>query len=383
MTARLRFPSKRSRLRKHAEPKESEPYRTPFQHDRDRIIHSRAFRRLAAKTQVTTLPDSSHCRTRLTHTIEVSQVARTVAGALGLNVDLVEALALAHDIGHPAFGHTGEAALDKEMQRFGSSFDHNCHALRIVEYFETRYAGFRGLNLTFEVREGLIKHSRDLDPDDGLHCEYLPHLRPPLESQLIDCADEVAYLTADMEDAVEGGFLGIEDLTGGVPAFAELFESVRRAHSRINERRALREAQRQFVGILVAGLVEGIEEAADASGAEDCDDVRRFPERIATPTQAAGQTMLQIRAVLSQAYYNSVSMQRIALGYADILRDLFRYYVDRPEALPSSHVEQLGKEPLHQVVCDYVAGMTDIYLLERHEQIFGRRTSERVQEASA
>ena len=383
MTARLRFPNERSRLRKHAEPADAEPHRTPFQHDRDRIVHSRAFRRLAAKTQVTTLPDSSHCRTRLTHTIEVSQVARTVAGALGLNVDLVEALALAHDIGHPAFGHTGEAALDKEMKRFGSSFDHNFHALRIVEHFETRYAGFRGLNLTFEVREGLVKHSRDLDPNDSLHSDYLPHLYPPLEAQLIDSADEIAYLTADMEDAVECGSLGIEDLTSQVPAFAGLFETVRRAHAGIKVRRVLREAQRQLVGILVAGLVEGIRQAAEASGAEDCNDVRRLPGRIAAPTRAASRIMRQVRAVLSRTYYSSASMQRLALGYAEILRDLFRYYVDRPEALPSSHVEQLGKEPLHQVVCDYVAGMTDIYLLERHEQIFGPQTSDRVQEARA
>ena len=383
MTARLRFPTKRSRLRKHPEPADPDTYRRPFHHDRDRIIHSRAFRRLAAKTQVTTLPDSSHCRTRLTHTIEVSQVARTVATALELNVALVEALALGHDLGHPAFGHTGEMALDMEMRRFGSSFDHNFHALRIVEHFERRYAAFRGLNLTFELREGLVKHSRDLDPNDPRHQEYLPHLFPPLEAQLIDGADEIAYLTADMEDAVEEGFLCIETFRDRVPAFAAILETVRSAHPGIGDRRVLNETQRRLVGVLVHGLIEGTQAAAGASGARDFEDVRRLPERIAVPTDAATRIMRDIRAVLSQTYYNAVSMQRIARGYAETLTELFRYYLESPESLPSSYVEQLGAEPLQQLVCDYIAGMTDIYLLRRHEEIFGGRDRAEFRETPA
>src|ERR1700704_148856 len=188
-----------SRGRRFPEP--AHPYRNDFQRDRDRVIHSRAFRRLEAKTQVFTRRYSDHFRNRLTHTIEVSQISRTIAGALGLNVDLAEALALVHDIGHPPFGHAGERALDAAMRAQGLFFDHNLHALRIVEDFEQRYAAFRGLNLTFEVREGIIKHSKDYAAKEHPDlAEYLLDQRPPLEAQLIDLADEVAYNTADLDD---------------------------------------------------------------------------------------------------------------------------------------------------------------------------------------
>ena len=197
--ARLRFPVEQSRGRLY--PELSHPYRSEFQRDRDRVIHSRAFRRLENKTQVFPAGISDHFRNRLTHTIEVSQIARTVASALGLNEELTEALALAHDIGHPPFAHAGEEELDRQMRRFGDRFDHNLHALRIVETFEHRYARFPGLNLTFEVREGIVKHSHDFDKGENPALdEYLPGLRPPLEAQLIDLADEIAYNTADLDD---------------------------------------------------------------------------------------------------------------------------------------------------------------------------------------
>src|SRR3990167_3741399 len=180
-------------------PEAPHPYRNDYQRDRDRIIHSRAFRRLEDKTQVFTIRFSDHFRNRLTHTIEVSQIARTIAGVMGLNADLVEALALVHDIGHPPFGHAGERCLDQIMQTVGEQFDHNLHALRIVESFEQRYAGFPGLNMTFEVREGIIKHSRDYTPEQHPElAEDSLDRRPPLEAQLIDLADEIAYNTADL-----------------------------------------------------------------------------------------------------------------------------------------------------------------------------------------
>lgn len=383
MTDRLRFPSARSRLRRHPEPADPDSFRSPFQHDRDRIVHSRAFRRLAAKTQVATLPASSHCRNRLTHTIEVSQIARTVAVALGLNTDLTEALALSHDIGHPPFGHTGEDALNAEMQQLGLSFDHNAHALRIVEHFETRYARFRGLNLTFEVREGLVKHSRDLDPDDSRYQEYLPLRRPPLEAQLIDPADEIAYLTADMEDALEDGALDIATLCSAVPAFSREFEKVRSSHPTVGDRRALREAQRNLVGILVRGLVQGTTEAAQESGARDYDGVRQLAGRIAVPTPSTRHTMAQIRAILTSSYYNAAARLNAASEYAEALRELFRHYVAYPENLPASHASQLTEEPAHQVVCDYVAGMTDVYALQRHWEILGTRTFGQFRKAAA
>src|SRR5947209_13914664 len=207
MLARLRFPVERSHGRCYPEP--DHPYRNAFQRDRDRVVHSRAFRRLEAKTQVFTPGISDHFRNRLTHTIEVAQIARTLAHVLELDETLTEALALAHDIGHPPFAHAGEEELNRQMQRFGDTFDHNLHALRIVESFEQRYARFPGLNLSFEVREGIVKHSHDFAA--GEHPEldaYLPGLRPPLEAQLIDLADEVAYNTADLDDAWSAGLIG-------------------------------------------------------------------------------------------------------------------------------------------------------------------------------
>src|SRR3954463_16500029 len=200
-----------SRGRRHPEP--SDPYRNDFQRDRDRVVHARAFRRLEAKTQVFTRRHSDHFRNRLTHTIEVTQISRTIAAQLGLNSDLVEALALVHDIGHPPFGHAGEKALDAAMREHGFSFDHNVHALRIVEDFELRYAAFRGLNLTFEVREGIIKHSHDYDEHQHPElAEYVLGQRPPLEAQLIDVADEIAYNTADLDDGYEAHLLAFDDV---------------------------------------------------------------------------------------------------------------------------------------------------------------------------
>src|SRR5579871_1054087 len=221
MLSKLRFPADRSRGRRYPEPEH--PYRNCFQRDRDRVIHSRAFRRLEAKTQVFAPGLSDHFRNRLTHTIEVAQISRTLANVLGLDEDLTEALALAHDIGHPPFAHAGEEELNRQMGRFGDGFDHNHHALRIVESFEQRYARFPGLNLTLEVREGMVKHSHDFGPGEGAGMEkYLPALRPPLEAQLIDLADEIAYNTADLDDGFSAGLLTAADVADEVPQYAAI-----------------------------------------------------------------------------------------------------------------------------------------------------------------
>src|SRR5580704_14342566 len=214
-----------SRGRRFPEPQH--PYRNDFQRDRDRVIHSRAFRRLEAKTQVFTRRYSDHFRNRLTHTIEVAAISRTIAAQLGLNSDLVEALALVHDLGHPPFGHSGEKALDAAMRQHGLLFDHNLHALRIVEDLELRYAAFRGLNLTFEVREGIIKHSHDYNPKEHPElAEYLLDQHPPLEAQLIDLTDEIAYDTADLDDGYEAHLLSREEIREGVPVFERFFREV-------------------------------------------------------------------------------------------------------------------------------------------------------------
>src|ERR1700761_5638134 len=218
-------------LTQREHPEAGHAYRTAFQRDRARVIHSRAFRRLAGKTQVFTHRHSDHFRSRLTHTMEVAQIARAIASALRLNEDMVEALALVHDIGHPPFGHAGERALDESMRQFGLRFDHNLHALRIVEYFEARYAAFRGLNLTLGVREGIVKHSRSYSLSDYPELrEYFLDQQPPLEAQLIDLADEIAYLTADMDDGMEAGMLQAEDLRRQVRIFDEAWRAAEKGH---------------------------------------------------------------------------------------------------------------------------------------------------------
>src|SRR5664279_659931 len=244
-----------SRGRRHPEP--VHPYRNDFQRDRDRVVHARAFRRLEAKTQVFTRRYSDHFRNRLTHTIEVAQISRTIAAQLGLNTDLVEALALVHDLGHPPFGHSGEKALDTAMRQHGLSFDHNLHALRIVEDFELRYASFRGLNLTFEVREGIIKHSHDYDPKDHRElAEYLLDQRPPLEAQLIDLTDEIAYNTADMDDGFEAGILTVAQIREGVPAFERAYAEVERRYPQAIEKLKFNESVKRFFNRLVTDLME-------------------------------------------------------------------------------------------------------------------------------
>src|SRR5437867_3152884 len=244
-----------SRGRKFPEP--PHPFRNDYQRDRDRIIHSRAFRRLENKTQVFTTRYSDHFRNRLTHTIEVAQIARTVAGALDLNVDFSEALALVHDVGHPPFGHSGEESLDQIMRGFGERFEHNLHALRIVEHFEHRYAAFPGLNLTFEVREGIVKHSRDYAPQQYPDlAEYLLDRRPPLEAQLIDLADEIAYNTADLDDGLEAELLRLDQIRNEAPLFSEHYDAVERAYPAATAKLKFNEALKRVLDAMASDLIE-------------------------------------------------------------------------------------------------------------------------------
>src|SRR6202043_1935093 len=262
------------RGRRHPEPQD--PYRNDFQRDRDRVIHARAFRRLEDKTQVFTRRYSDHFRNRLTHTIEVAQITRTVASALGLNVDLAEALALVHDLGHPPFGHAGEKALDAAVRAHGLSFDHNLHALRIVEDFEQRYAAFRGLNLTFEVREGIIKHSRDYDARKHPElAEYLLDLRPPLEAQLIDLTDEIAYNTADLDDGYEARLLTVEQIADGVDLFKRHYSEARSRYPNAAEKLVFNEALKSILDGFVGDLITNTAQRVKAAGAHSLEDVRR------------------------------------------------------------------------------------------------------------
>ncbi|MBV9302325.1 MAG: dNTP triphosphohydrolase [Acidobacteriaceae bacterium] len=370
MLGRLRLGPQSLRGRKFPEP--AHPYRSDFQRDRDRVIHSRAFRRLEGKTQVFAAGLSDHFRNRLTHTIEVSQVARTVAVALNLNEEYTETLALAHDLGHPPFAHVGEKELDRQMQSFGSSFEHNRHSLRIVDLLEQRYARFDGLNLTFEVREGIVKHSREISPDgDPELDELLPGERPPLEAQLLDLADEIAYNTADIDDAFSTGLFSLDDVSQAVPIFAELSEQVDMQFPGASDRVRFWEIQRQVIGKLVGGLIEGTVAAANALGVETLEDVRALQVRLAKLTPQAAEINSQLRALLIDRVYSYVQLVADRSAAVKKMGELFTFLLEHPDRVTPGYREKLSDMPVHRVVCDYIAGMTDAYFMRTYEKLLG------------
>jgi dGTPase len=332
-------------------------------------VHTRAFRRLENKTQVFAPAVSDHFRNRLTHTIEVSQIARTVAGVLELNEDLTEALALAHDVGHPPFAHAGEEALDRHMRRFGERFDHNIQSLRIVDYLERRYPRFPGLNLTFEVREGIAKHSRDFAPGEiPVLDEYLPGLRPPLEAQLIDLADEVAYNAADLDDAYEAGILQIGQIAGAVPVYAEILESIDTQFPGLTERERFQESVRHLIDGLVTGLIEGTVAATRDAGAGSVDDVRRHPARLVRFSSAARETSMLFKRFLHRNVYSSDVLEKDRGDSIEKLDRLFEYLLAHPDKLPVDR--DAAAPPLQRAVCDFIAGMTDRYFLRFYDTVF-------------
>jgi len=290
-------------------PEAQHPYRNDFQRDRDRVIHSRAFRRLEAKTQVFTRRFSDHFRNRLTHTLEVAQIARTIAGQLDLNVDLVEALALVHDVGHPPFGHAGEKALDAAMLEHGLFFDHNLHALRIVEDFELRYAAFRGLNLTFEVREGIIKHSHDYSVRQFPElAEYLLDQRPPLEAQLIDLADEIAYDTADLDDGYEAHLLTLPQIREGVPVFDRFYREAEETYPDAIDKLKFNEAVKRVLDRMVGDLIRNLKKQITAAGISKLEDVRAYPHRLATFSPEVEEERRGAKEFLYQNLYFSSAL---------------------------------------------------------------------------
>lgn len=344
--------------------------RTPFQRDRERIVQARSFRRLAGKTQVFTSRASDHFRSRLTHTIEVVQIARDVAAALGLNEDLAETLALVHDIGHPPFGHAGERALDRCLARHGLRFDHNLHALRIVEHFEQRYAAHRGLNLTLGVREGIIKHSRDYTVEQ--HPElagYLLDQRPPLEAQLIDLADEIAYLTADLDDGVESGFLEIDHIRNHVAVLARCYKAVEQEHSGVEEKFLFNEALQLMQNVLTDDLIANTRRNVQAIGAQSLADIRAHTTRLAVFSPNIESERLQEKQYLYNTLYTCEDLSREHDKAEEVVTALFDYWIEEPEELPKGYVDEIATEGLARVVADYIAGMTDSFILLQYAAI--------------
>jgi dGTPase len=333
-------------------------------------VQSRAFRRLAGKTQVFTTRASDHFRSRLTHTIEVAQVARQVAGALGLNVDLAETLALVHDIGHPPFGHAGERALDRCLQRYCLRFDHNLHALRIVEYFEQRYAGHRGLNLTLATREGIIKHSRDYSEAEHPElAEYFLGQQPPIEAQIIDLADEIAYLTADLDDGVESGLLEMEPVVAEVGILRSSYDAVRSAHPHAEEKYVFHDALQTMQKRLVLDLIRQTAEDVEASGASSLEEIRRLAGRVAQLSPAVEAERAQEKRYLHDTLYTCAVLEEEHAKAERVVTELFDFWVENPAELPASYVTEMEAEPAPRVVADYIAGMTDNFILQQYAMV--------------
>ncbi len=359
-----------SQGRRYAEP--PHPFRNDFERDRDRILHARSFRRLENKTQVFTRRYSDHFRNRLTHTLEVAQISRTVAKALGLNADLVEALALVHDVGHPPGGHSGESELNHLMNRYHDEFDHNLHALRIVESFEQKYAAFPGLNLTFEVREGIIKHSRDYRPDDYPElAEYRLGERPPLEAQLIDIADEIAYNCADLDDGYEAKLLTLPVLRSSLPLFDRLYRNVDKKYSAAIEKLKFNETLKLLLNSLVTDLVESTCRRLGRKRIRSLGRVRAHPSRLVSLGASMMKEELKVKEFLFKHLYSHQNLNTERRQLTDCIRELFGYFMMHPKSLPAFYFQQSQREPLHRVVCDYIAGMTDPYVQEQHRKLLG------------
>jgi len=359
-----------SQGRRYAEP--PHPYRNDYERDRDRIIHARAFRRLENKTQVFTRRYSDHFRNRLTHTLEVAQISRTVAKVLGLNTDLVEALALVHDVGHPPGGHAGEFELDRLMRQHHDVFDHNLHALRIVESFEQKYAGFRGLNLTFEVREGIIKHSRDYLPITHPELkEYRLEERPPLEAQLIDAADEIAYNCADLDDGYEAKLLTLPFIRESLPLFDRTYRAMERKYPAAKEKLKFNEALKRMLDALVTDLIESTRRRLAEKKIQSLGQVRACRTRLVALGRQMTRENKKVKDFLFARLYSHQNVNSERQRLTGCIRSLFAYYLKHPRSLPTFYFDESQHEPVHRVVCDYIAGMTDHYLLEQHRKLLG------------
>ncbi len=352
-----------TRGRKH--PEDPPHFRTEFQRDRDRIIHSTAFRRLEYKTQVFVNHEGDYYRTRLTHTIEVQQVARTIARALRLNEDLAEAISLAHDIGHTPFGHAGEEKLHEIMKGKGG-FEHNMQGLRVVDYLENKYEKFRGLNLTFETREGIAKHKTSYDNPDRLPDEFLPGKSSTLEAQIVNLADEIAYNAHDIDDGLKSGNITLEQILDSVPLFKELYEKA--SHIKDREKRVY-EAIREFIGMQIHDVIENSLEMIKKAGVESVDDVRECDVLIDFSPEMREKNGILKKFLYENLYthYKVIKMQEKAKRYIEAL---FNVYMENLKQLPPQFYAMLKEFPPERVVCDYIAGMTDRYAQDEYARLF-------------
>jgi dGTPase len=343
------------------------PFRLAFQRDRDRIIHSTAFRRLEYKTQVFVNHEGDYYRTRLTHTMEAAQITRTIARSLRLNEDLAEAVALAHDLGHTPFGHAGERVLNDLMAPHGG-FEHNAQSLRIVDELEERYADFRGLNLTWEVREGIVKHTPPYDKP--LAAAFAPGQGPCLEAQLVDFTDEIAYNNHDIDDGLKSGLLTFEQLES-VSIWRDTYRAVRGESPSASQRIWRYQGIRRLIDSWVTDLIVTLEQRLGAERIASRDDVRTFGRPIVGFSPAVDAQRLELKAFLMDNLYRHYRVMRMAEKAKRVMTELFDAYVSEPKQLPPHVLERqrLG-EPLPRVIADYIAGMTDRFALGEHRKLF-------------
>ena len=346
-------------------PEDEHPLRTAFQRDRDRVIHCSSFRRLEYKTQVFVNHEGDNYRTRLTHTLEAAQIGRTVARALGLNEELTEALTLAHDLGHTPFGHRGETVLDELMREHGG-FEHNRQTLRILETLEERYPDVPGLNLTREVREGVVKHHPERDHD--VPAEYAPGVPPTLEAQIIDLVDEIAYNNHDIDDGLTSRMFGI-DAIRSVALFRDAYDAA--LAQGIRDARLVQHAVvRRIINRCTQDLLEATLERLLEGAITSVDALRRAGSRLAGYSEELRLQVRELKAFLNTNMYRHFRVVRMGDKAARILRDLFQAYVDEPAQLPPRFQERIPEDGLQRVVCDYIAGMTDRFAMDEHLKLF-------------
>jgi len=363
-----------SRGRRHPEP--SPRHRGEHQRDRDRIIHCAAFRRLEYKTQVFVNHEGDLFRTRLTHSLEVAQIARSIARALGLNEDLTEAIALAHDLGHTPFGHAGQDALNACMREYGG-FEHNLQSLRVVDTLEERYAEFNGLNLTFETREGILKHcSVKVAADLGeLGRRFIDKRQPSLEAQLVNLADEIAYNNHDVDDGLRSGLLRIDSLRS-IRLFNEQHELVLEQYPDIGPRRTVHETIRRMIGRVVSDVIQESGRRIAEAGVRDIESVRGQRQTLIGYSVPAADQTLELKRFLRQHLYAHERVQRVTEQSAKVIQDLFAAYRGEPRRLPPQYQDKLlavsGDKPGQaRIIADYIAGMTDRYALSEHSRLAG------------
>jgi len=353
----------KTRGRVHRE--EEHPYRTVYMRDRDRIIHSSAFRRLEYKTQVFLYNEGDYYRTRLTHTLEVAQIGRSIARALWLNEDLAEAIALSHDMGHPPFGHSGEQALDELMDGSGG-FEHNHHTLRIVDHIERRYPDFRGLNLSWETREAIAKHSGKRD--DPLLEEFSSFPHPSLEAQVVDMADSIAYTSHDLDDGLTAGVIKEDDLED-IALWRKATYLIKKKVS-ITRNVAIYQVIRRIIDSQVGDIIRQTENNLKRFSVDSSDQVRAAPQRLADFSVDLRREQKELKDFLREKMYRHFRLIRMEEKARRVIRELFKTYMQKPEMMPANVYNQIDNMDKDRLVCDYIAGMTDRFALEEHDKLF-------------